>query len=310
MLQESSMKKSAGFLILSVVFCGLAYAGDITLTTYYPAPSGAYASLRSHKMCVGATCPQSGLLSNNILSVLGRVGIGTLTPGYALQIGEGISTWIMPNTGEDALIKGNLEVDGTIFGNFSAQGLNKQVQYNDGGTAVAGATNFVFDKATGNVGIGTTTTPLVKLQVSGGALIEGLTVGRGAGAIVTNTAVGTQALGLNTTGHDNSSLGYQSLLSNTSGSNNTAMGALALYRNTLGNANTGMGYQALYNNTIGINNTAMGYQALLNNINGGSNTAMGVMALFKNNSGANNTAIGYNTLFSNKRYVSCIIFSI
>ena len=51
---------------------------------------------------------------------------------------------------------------------------------------------------TGNVGIGTVS-PGTKLDVNGDALINGITVGRGSGNIVSKTAFGNSALSNNTT---------------------------------------------------------------------------------------------------------------
>tara|TARA_R110000765_G_scaffold31962_1_gene74685 strand:- start:326 stop:1576 length:1251 start_codon:yes stop_codon:yes gene_type:complete len=163
--------------------------------------------------------------------------------------------------------------------------------------------------------------------------INGLTVGRGAGDIATNTANGHSALYSNTTGAFNTASGYQALFSNTTGSynschgyqvlrsntggvSNTASGLQALYYNTTGNYNsshgvealnrnttginnTASGYRALYSNTSASNNTASGYQALYTNITGAANTASGYRALFSNNTGDNNTASGYQALFTN-----------
>src|ERR1700722_3565520 len=63
---------------------------------------------------------------------------------------------------------------------------------------------------------------------------------------VNNTAVGTSALILLTTGLDNTALGSGSLEHNTSGIHNTASGFEALNSNTAGNENTASGNRALY----------------------------------------------------------------
>jgi len=89
------------------------------------------------------------------------------------------------------------------------------------------------------------------------ATLSGLTVGKGAGAISTNTALGSGALNANTTG-----------------TQNTASGVNALQNNTTGGSNTASGLQALINNTTGSNNTASGRDALLNNTTGSGNTAI------------------------------------
>jgi hypothetical protein len=62
------------------------------------------------------------------------------------------------------------------------------------------------------------------LDVTGDAEINGLTVGRGAGNISTNTAAGRSTLSNNTTGNSNTASGYNALYNNTTGNNNTALG--------------------------------------------------------------------------------------
>jgi len=54
--------------------------------------------------------------------------------------------------------------------------------------------------------------------------VYGLTVGRGAGAVATNTAVGASALAANTSGANNVAIGANALDANTSGGFNTAVG--------------------------------------------------------------------------------------
>ncbi|HUO29818.1 MAG TPA: hypothetical protein VMU80_11420 [Bryobacteraceae bacterium] len=138
--------------------------------------------------------------------------------------------------------------------------------------------------------------------VFGGGLDTG--VGSGAlsslyGAGKANTAVGFDALWLDTTGSGNSASGAQALYSNLSGGANTATGYLSLFSNTKGNYNTGTGNQTLYSNTSGTENTATGYQALHGNKTGELNTASGYEALYSNNTGSNNTASGPQALYSN-----------
>jgi hypothetical protein len=168
--------------------------------------------------------------------------------------------------------------------------------------------------ASGNVGIGTSS-PGAKLDVNGGALIQGLTIGRGAGAVAANTAVGASALAANISGNNNTANGSYALFANTTGNNNTANGAAALSSNLTGSGNTATGTQALSGSFFGDNNTANGYQALylnfygngntangayaLYNNDGSVNTATGIFALFSNTSGTNNIATGYIALYSN-----------
>ena len=89
-------------------------------------------------------------------------------------------------------------------------------------------------------------------------LVNSITVGRGAGAISTNTAVGSYALRANTTGNSNTANGFTALYSNTTGNSNTANGLQALYSNTTGAGNTANGVSALFNNTTGAGNICLG----------------------------------------------------
>jgi hypothetical protein len=146
--------------------------------------------------------------------------------------------------------------------------------------------------------------------------VYGITVGRGGGAIASNTVVGAGSLAANTTGSDNTALGNSNLVSNTTGiqniavgtavlypnttgQNNAGLGFLALRLNTTGSYNTGLGNYALYSNTTASNNTAVGYQAAYSNTTGVRNTALGQVALYTNSTGQDNAAIGQGALYSN-----------
>jgi hypothetical protein len=147
------------------------------------------------------------------------------------------------------------------------------------------------------------------------ANIYGLTVGRGAGSVSTNTAVGASALAANTTGSSNTAIGYQVLISNTtasgitavgnqalSGSNtgnyNNAFGTSVLAANTSGTENNGFGFWALLSNTTGIDNSAFGEETLRANTTGSYNTAYGAYALRFNTTASYNTAVGYQAGYS------------
>jgi len=131
------------------------------------------------------------------------------------------------------------------------------------------------------------------------ATLSGVRVGKGAGAIAANTALGSGALNANTTGSNNTASGYLALVSNTTGSNNTASGFQALYYNTTGSSNTASGSSALLSNTTGSSNTASGLSALYSNTTGSSNTANGHFALLYNTTGSSNTATGQSALQAN-----------
>jgi len=106
-------------------------------------------------------------------------------------------------------------------------------------TLYTGGSEKVRVDTSGNVGIGTSS-PAVKLDVVGAissttdATLSGVRVGKGAGAISTNTALGSGALNSNTTGTSNTASGVNALQNNTTGSSNTASGTSALLNNTTG----------------------------------------------------------------------------
>jgi len=91
--------------------------------------------------------------------------------------------------------------------------------------------------------------------------VNGLTIGKGASGISTNTAIGLSALYSNTTGSNNTANGSSALYKNTTGSNNTANGSFALDSIIEGSNNTAIGRKAGNNLYIGSNNTMIGYDA-------------------------------------------------
>ena len=155
------------------------------------------------------------------------------------------------------------------------------------------------------------------------ASINGLTVGRGAGSVATNTAVGTSALQANTSGGQNVAVGYQAFYSNANslGVSNVAVGWKAAYSYNGGGSNQAqvyIGASAGYYNVSGIDNTyvggyagcyqtnsyntALGSGALLGasgTSTGAYNTAVGYQSLYSNTTANNNTAVGYQALYNN-----------
>ena len=161
-----------------------------------------------------------------------------------------------------------------------------------------GSTEAVRVDSSGNVGIGTTS-PSALLDVDGEAEVNGLTVGRGAGDVSSNTAVGAGALAANTTGSSNTAFGDNSLAANTTGGGNTASGRNALLSNTTGGSNTAFGYEALGSNTTAGSSVAVGRAALRDNTTGNNNTAIGRNAMRENETGNSNVAVGYQALLLN-----------
>ena len=265
------------------------------------------------------------------------LGIGTSSPGAKLDVvGQGRVLYDTgaTNTGDQSVVTVGAVTSGAYASSYGA-GLQFQVTNSSGGYAASrivsrlGADNntanlvlqvrnygyadsLVLDSS-GNLTLNSATANGVgyfngsKVLTSGSALtfdgaqlgVNGITVGRGAGAVSTNTAVGASALAANTTGAQGAYFGWRSGYSNTTGDNNAAFGDVTLYSNTTGSANTALGRQALYSNTIASNNTAVGYQAGYANTTGAEDTALGYRALYSNTTGGSNVAVGAYAAYLN-----------
>jgi len=156
------------------------------------------------------------------------------------------------------------------------------------------ATGTSFQGIIGNVAPAAGT--FTSLTSSSGASIQNLTVGLGASAINTNTAIGNNSLAAITTGSSNTAVGWHSSQSMVQGSANTALGLSSLRDTLNGYDNTAIGSQSLQNNTQGFANVAVGSLALTSNLTGYGNVAVGYTAL-RESTGNDNTALGTNALF-------------
>jgi hypothetical protein len=161
-----------------------------------------------------------------------------------------------------------------------------------------------FIKTNTNFDILSTTNKLT----SGDLTINDVRVGRGAGNIGTNTALGNNALTANITQSNNVAVGYQSMrlastntstavgvnsLESCSGDRNVGVGVNALLSSG-GQENTVVGSYAMQAATSGNNNVALGYAALGQSLSGNNNTAIGSNALVINYPFSNSTGLGYN----------------
>jgi hypothetical protein len=147
-----------------------------------------------------------------------------------------------------------------------------QITLNSTGVASNGALVLQSNGTTTAVTISTAQVATLEKD----AVVNGLTVGRGAGAVATNTAVGASALAANQAG----------------GTNNTAIGNAALDANTTGDANTAVGDDALGSNTTASNNTAVGYQAGYSQTTADGNVLIGISAGYGLTTGNLNTFVG------------------
>jgi hypothetical protein len=205
-------------------------------------------------------------LSLTSTTTLGVTGVSTLTGGATVN-GPLIIGW---NSSANYPTSGGYGVLGWNFSGGSAE-------VNSWNAYVGAVVSFNWKQKTGT----STATDLMQLSptgfltTTGGAVIQGLTVGLGANAVANNTAVGVGALGAATL----------------SGGNNTGAGAYALNANTSGNYNNAFGFGALAQNTTGVSNAAVGYLALYANISGGFNTSIGNNSLVAS-TGSTNIGIG------------------
>ena len=207
---------------------------------------------------------------------------------------------------------GNLVFQATLGGQVNLVGPNTASTFNinvptvNGNMVTTGDTGTVTNTmcatsvytAPGTIGSGTPNTGAFTTLTTT-STINNLTVGRGAGAVSTNTAVGASALQANSTASNVTALGYQAAYSHTAGSI-LAVGSQVLYSNTTGDDNVAIGnYRTMYSNTTGSSNTAIGRQALQANTTASNNTAVGYQAGYSGTVAANNTFVGYQAGYAN-----------
>jgi len=169
-------------------------------------------------------------------------------------------------------------------------GSNTQIQFNNSGAFGASASLTWSGTVLATLG----------LTVTNDATISGLTVGRGAGAVSSNTVVGASAFTTNTTGATNVAVGAFSLGVNSTGNDNTAVGYGTGFYIT-GSGNTGVGRSALSSGGSGASgsaNTAVGFYALQANTTASYGTAVGYQAGYSSQTADYNTFIGYRAGYS------------
>jgi len=126
------------------------------------------------------------------------------------------------------------------------------------------------------------------ISVSKDIAVNGLTVGKGAGNVAENTAIGRFALVSNSSGNYNTAIGYASLNNNATNFYNVGVGYNALL-NTRANYNTAIGSNAGDENTSGQYNTYLGYNADTNSTGHNSSTAIGYNSII---TASNQIALG------------------
>ena len=225
----------------------------------------------------------------------------------------GVTLAYTPGT-EQVYLNGTLLVRGADYiattGN-SITGLSPELVLND----VVNVISPLSVTVSGTVSLIGDSTITGGLTSNNDSYFNGVRVGKGAGNISSNMAIGLSALSSMTTGVGNIGVGPSALRLTTTGQANvavgggalellvngvvnTAVGAAALYKNTSG-YNVAVGGYSMYNNTAGYFNVAVGASAMNNNTTGYQNTAVGYVALVSNTTGMNNTSIGSQSLYTN-----------
>jgi len=251
------------------------------------------------------------IVKDRIKETTTTTGTGTVTLSGAAAGFQSFSAVGDTNTTYYAIVSGNDWEVG--LGTYTASGTTLSrdtiLESSNGGSAITLAgTSTVFCTYPAEKAVVLDANN--QLVLSEDVIINGLTVGKGANSVASNTALGVTALSANTTGNTNTAIGgsalnsnttangnvgvgYQTLYSNVTGNANVAVGPEALWEN-LGNANTALGAYALYSNTTGVSNIAIGSDALGYIATGSYNTSLGTDSGTNLENGSNNIFIGYN----------------
>jgi hypothetical protein len=193
----------------------------------------------------------AGIAGNVYIGGTLSIAGGTPAAGEVLTSdANGLATWAAP-TGVSTLTYSTTGASngGTISGTtltLTAADASNPGLISTGTQTIAGAKTF-------------TNTATFNTDIS----VNGLTVGRGAGAVASNAALGATALNANTSGNYNVAVGSEALKSNTTGSVNVALGAATIDNLTSGNNNTVIGSFAGRN--YGPNGGATGNNTTMNN---------------------------------------------
>jgi len=158
-------------------------------------------------------------------------------------------------------------------------------------TPAIGAATGTSLALTGLATVGTTLGVTGVSTLTGGAVVQGMIVGLGTGAISTNTAVGTLALNANITGALNVAVGFETLLAGTAISSSVAVGYRAL-RVSTGDRNVAIGAFSMDGAGGAGDCVAVGRNTLRSLTTNGNCTAIGKDALTLA-TGQHNTALGY-----------------
>ncbi len=214
------------------------------------------------------------------------IGNGTATSGTFATIDWATGTYYLGielNTGNGFVAMGTsqlLSVPYALYasnsGNGTSIGAISTTSNPKGATITSGALSLTPADAT-NGGILTTGSQTIAgtKTFSSDVTVNGITVGKGAGNIFSNTVTGGSSLTANTTGYGNTVNGFSSLANNTTGNNNIAIGHSSIGNNTIGSYNIAIGNGSQRSNYNGNNNIAFGHSAGVSADNLTNTTAIG-----------------------------------
>lgn len=253
------------------------------------------------------------LSGSNAVFTGGKVGIGTTSPFYALDVVGDVNLSGVLRLGSYLFLHRtyptNSAGQNTFLGQYAAATVmptavtGSDSAYN---TGLGFSSMNLLTTGSANTAVGTWAMEALTTGASNAAL--GRSALSSVGSASGNTAVGASALqsqsfanGGSTWWSWNTAVGFEALFANqptsaTTGDRNTAVGAVALRYNTTGNQNTAVGVDSLQQNTTGFGNVGLGFESGLGVTLGHENLALGTQALRSVGLGNGNTAVGTRSL--------------
>jgi len=148
-----------------------------------------------------------------------------------------------------------------VFSIYDLVDASKIATFEAAGLTTATTRTYTFPDASGTLALlSGTQTFAGDTTFTNQLSIQGLTFGKGNGALSLNTAAGYLALNAATTGNGNTGFGYNAIQNNLTGTGNVGFGYAANRTNTAGSYNTAIGTSALQNGTgdknVGIGNNS------------------------------------------------------